>query len=75
MIKKILTDILTCKDNATFDNGRVLLFLAVICFLIFTAIDVLETHTFEYQEFGIGFGILLAGGGVNLKLKETSEPK
>jgi hypothetical protein len=75
MIKKILNDILTCRDNKTFDNGRVLAFLVVFCFLIFTGYDVYTTHSFEYEQFGIGIGATFAGIGLNLKLKETSEPK
>lgn len=75
MIKKILIDSLTGCDNKTFDNGRVLAFLVVICFLLFTAYDVYTTHTFEYEQFGIGIGATFAGIGLNLKLKEQSEPK
>lgn len=75
MFKKIINDVLTCKNNKTFDNGRVLAFLVVICYLIFAGYDVFMTHTFEYEQFGIGIGATFAGIGLNLKLKEKSEPK
>lgn len=73
-MKKLLLDILTTRDNQTFDNGRVLGVLIILAFLIFSGIDVVMTHTFEYEQFGIGIGATLAGIGVNLKLKENSEP-
>jgi hypothetical protein len=75
MIKKLLYDILTTGDNQTFDNGRVLATLVIVCFLLFTGCDVVLTHTFEYEQFGIGIGATFAGVGLNLKLKENSEPK
>jgi hypothetical protein len=74
-MKELLFHILTGADNKTFDHGRVLSCLVVICFLVFTGYDVYTTHVFEYEHFGIGIGATFAGIGLNLKLKETSEPK
>lgn len=73
-MKKLLKDILTGANNKTFDNGRVLGFIVVMSYLFFTLYDVVMTHTFEYEQFGIGITAIFTGIGFNLKLKETSEP-
>lgn len=74
MLRKLLIDILTTKNGQSFDNGRVLGTLSVLAFIVFSAITVIQTHQFAYEQFGLGMGTLFAGVGINLKLKETSEP-
>jgi hypothetical protein len=74
MLKKMLLDILTTKDGNSFDNGRVLGTLVILAFILFSGIDVVETHQFDYKDFGIGAGLVFAGVGFNLKIKETTEP-
>lgn len=74
-MKKILIDILTGIDGKTFDEGRVLGFVTVLTFLLLSGLDVYFTHTFEYEHFGLGISTIFAGIGINLKLKENTEPK
>jgi hypothetical protein len=74
MLNQLIKDILTTKDGNSYDNGRVLGTLVVVCFLIFTAVDIYLNRKFDYVNFGIASGTIFAGVGINLKLKENSEP-
>ena len=48
--------------------------MAVVGFLGATIIDALHGLKFDPQGFGIGFGALLAGGGLGVALKSNTEP-
>lgn len=71
---KIVNDCLTGIDGETYDPARVYLSVAVLVFLAATVIDALHGIKFEAQSFGIGFGALLAGGGLGVSLKSHTEP-
>ena len=62
---RFLVDLLTGDDNATYDMGRLLWAAGVAVYLWLSAYSVLhgETHAFDAQGFGIGFGAVLAAGG------------
>lgn len=69
---KIVSDTLTGIDQQTFDPARVLWALGVLTFL---GLSVYSAAKFDPQAFGIGFGSVLAGGGLAVKLKADTEPK
>ena len=71
---KLVRDILTGKDGFTYDNGRVLGSIAILSYIIFSAYDVYVNRRFSYEHFGVGLGSLIATLGLNLKLKEGTEP-
>lgn len=71
---KIHKDILTGKDNETYDSGRLSLFIGVISFVVFSGFAVFKAGTFDYISYGSGFAAICAGAGALLKLKEGSEP-
>jgi hypothetical protein len=48
--------------------------VVVTAFLLFTLIDLIINHQFKYMEFGSAVGIIFTGIGINLKLKENTEP-
>lgn len=70
----IIKDCLTGKDGQTYDPARVYLAAGVASFLALAFYTVFKTHTFDYQSFGIGFGAVLAAGGLGIKLKSHTEP-
>lgn len=72
---KILNDWLTGVDGKTHDPARAGLLLGIITFL-FLAVwaVVMLKQTWSPQEFGIGLGGLLAGGGAAIGLKAKTEP-
>ena len=71
---KFLTDLLTGIDGATWDIGRVAFGLGVLTFIGSTIAVVVQGQAFGYQDFGIGFGSLLGGGGLGLMWKAKTEP-
>lgn len=73
-MNKLLLDILTGKSNLHYDNGRVLGALTVLTFIGCTIYTVVSQHNFDYEKFGMGAGLVFSGIGINLKLKEQSEP-
>lgn len=61
---KLLHDIVTDYDGATYDTGRVLAVTIIAALLIFEAIAVANSHTFDVQAFGTGMAAVLAALGV-----------
>jgi len=66
---------LTGADNQTYDIGRVLWALAFLVGLSLVVASFLTGRAFDLQQYGIGVGALLTGGGVSLALKAKTEPK
>jgi hypothetical protein len=75
MFNKIMKDILTVSNGNDYDHGRVLGFIVLIAFLLFSAINIFLTHHFDAMEFGTAVGVIFGAIGINLKLKENTEPK
>jgi hypothetical protein len=72
---KILKDLFTGRDNATYSLARVLWGLLVLVFAINSLNDLLVLHNhFDPQAFGIGVGSLMAGGGIALGQQAKTEP-
>lgn len=74
LIKQIIHDCLTGRDGITYDPARIYLAMAVNVFLAATIMDAMHNIKFDPQAFGIGFGALLAGGGLGVSLKAGTEP-
>jgi len=70
MVFKSLTGI----DNSTHDVGRITLLIGVIVFCVNSVWSVYFSRAFDAVSFGTGFGLLAAGIGGLLKLKEGTEP-
>jgi len=63
-------------DNDTWDIGRILWAIGTLVFLgISWDAYVHRGQAFAPQDFGIGLGSLLSGGGAALWLKAKTEPK
>ena len=72
---KLVKDCLTGIDGESYDPARVYLAVAVLTFLgLAIAALVVKGQPFDPQAFGFGFGALLAGGGLGVKLKSHTEP-
>lgn len=74
LIQQVVKDCLTGKDGITYDPARIYLAMAVNVFLAATIMDAMHNIKFDPQAFGIGFGALLAGGGLGVSLKAGTEP-
>jgi hypothetical protein len=66
---------LTGGDNETWDVGRILWALGTLVFLGCTVYSLVQGAVWDAVKFGTGFGLVLAGGGLGIKLKENTEPK
>jgi len=71
----LIKNIFTGVDNKTFDLGRLLWAKMAIVYSAVTAYHVYKTGNFEYQNWAIGAGAILAAGGGSLALKAATEPK
>ena len=73
-ILKAINDMLTGIDQQTIDPARVYLLGAVLVFLAGAIAVITKTSALDFQAFGIGFGALLAGGGLGIAAKAKTEP-
>lgn len=67
-------DCLTGIDGKTYDPSRIYLCAAVCVFLAGAVAHIWTSKTLDFQAYGIGFGALLAGGGLGVSLKAKTEP-
>lgn len=73
-MKRITRQLLTGKDNLTYDIGRVLWALAFLVGLGAVIFSVAAGRNFDLTNYGLGVSALLVAGGAALKLKESTEP-
>jgi len=73
-LKTIAMDCITGIDATTIDPARVYLAGAVVTFLAGAVVVIAKTYALDFQAFGIGFGALLAGGGLGIAAKSKTEP-
>jgi hypothetical protein len=75
---KILSDILTGKDNLTFDAARVVGVFGALAYIAFWCVQVFEVRRFEPADadaYGKGLGIVLLAMAGAVMLKHTTEPE
>ena len=70
----MLKNLLTGKDNATYDFVRVIGVLALVTFLALSIASFVLGRPWDGVAFGTGFGVAVASVAGALKLKETTEP-
>jgi len=71
----LVKNMLTGKDNKTYDVVRVIGFLGGIAFILMSMFVVYKTTVFNYIDFGIGLASIIVAIGGGAKLKETTEPE
>lgn len=76
MLKKFLNDMFTETDNHTFDLAKILALLAVVNGLWLTIYEVAwKGTTFNFQDYGIGVGLLFGGLAAVLTFKKETNDK
>lgn len=74
-MKVFLKHMCTGIDGETYDPARVL-WIAVSCaFVILAAYSVLHGNPFNAQDYGVGGGAILGGGGAGVGFKAKTEPQ
>jgi hypothetical protein len=73
-MKEILTQLLTGKDNKTYDIGRVTWLLGTITVIILAAYEV-STAQISLRELAEALGIVSAAGGASTMMKKDTEPQ
>lgn len=73
-IKHILHHIFTGIDGESYDLGRILWAKISLVYCGLSIYDVINVAHFDPQQWAIGAGAILAGGGGSLALKAKTEP-
>lgn len=74
-MKKIVRDIFTGKDNATYDGWRIIVISASFVAMAMAVIETLFGHGFKPLEMSGAITSLLVGGGGGIFFKSNTEPE
>ena len=69
----ILKQLLTGKDNQTYDLGRVSWLVGMVAILLLAAYEVMHS-TVSLRELAESLGIVSAAGGASVAMKQKAEP-
>ena len=75
---KVLKHIATGADGDSYDNARVMSIFIIPLYMFMGWVELVNTppeRAFDFQDFGIGFGAIMAGLGAFIFLKKDTEPK
>ena len=75
---KVLNDILTGKDNSTFDAARVVGVLGAFAYIVFWIFQVVVSRKFDAQDadaYGKGLAIVLLAMAGACTIKRSTEPE
>ena len=76
-MNKFLSDLLTGKDNLTYDAARVVGVLGAFAYVAFWAVQVWRSEAFtsaDARSYGEGLGLVLIAMSGAVKLKASEEP-
>ncbi len=75
---KVLNDILTGKDNLTYDAARVLGVLGAFAYIVFWCVQVARTRQFvptDADAYGRGLAVVLLAMAGACTIKRSTEPE
>lgn len=78
LLSKILKHASTGADGDSFDIARICAIFIIPLYMFMGWVELNATpedRAFDFQGFGTGFGIILAGLGAFIFLKKDTEPK
>ena len=73
-MSKLLKDILTGKDNETYDIGRVAYAFTLFNLKVMMLINVFYLHSFDLSSYGTTVAAITIGFGPFFYLKKDTEP-
>lgn len=74
IVKKLIRDCLTGRNNRTYDLGRIMWFQGVQAFILITVYSIYKGYAVDMAAWGTGLAALLFGGGAGLAMKAATEP-
>jgi len=72
-MNNILKQLLTGKDNNTYDIGRVTWLISLVAIIALAFYEVLH-NTVSIRELAEALGIVSAAGGASVAMKQKAEP-
>ncbi len=75
---KLVTDILTGKDNLTYDAARVVGVLGALAYILFWSVQVFVARRFDPSDadaYGKGLGMVLLAMAGAVAIKRSTEPE
>jgi hypothetical protein len=73
-MKQLFQQLLTGKDNQTYDIGRVTWFVGFIAIISIAAFEVMHSNI-SLRELAEALGIVSGAGGASVMLKKDTEPQ
>jgi hypothetical protein len=73
-MKTFFKQLLTGKDNETYDIGRVTWLLGTFTVIVFAALEMSTSQT-SLRELAEALGIVSAAGGASTMMKKDTEPQ
>ena len=73
-MKQILKQLLTGKDNETYDIGRVTWLLGVVAVIALAGYEVMRDSV-NLRELAEALGIISGAGGASIMMKKDAEPQ
>lgn len=73
-MSEILKQLLTGKDNQTYDLGRVSWLVGMLAIILLAAYEVMH-NTVSLRELAESLGIVSAAGGASVAMKQKAEPE
>lgn len=69
---EVIKNITTESDNSTYDAASVLWIVGALTFMLYSGYDLYSNKRFNATEYGSGLGIVLAGGGLGVRIKNQN---
>ena len=73
-MRLILKQLLTGKDNQTYDLGRVSWLIGMVAVILLAGYEVMHS-TVSLRELAESLGIISAAGGASVAMKSKAEPE
>jgi hypothetical protein len=73
-MKEFFKNLLTGKDNVTYDIGRVTWLLGIIAVISLAGYEVIHSNV-SLRELAEALGIVSGAGGVSVMMKKDTEPQ
>ena len=73
-MKDIIKQLLTGKDNETYDLGRVSWLVGMVAVIALAAYEVMHSNV-SLRELAESLGIVSAAGGASVAMKSKTEPE